>query len=152
MRRTYAICQLTAADIARFCDLLGIMGEAFDDRDTYTKAQPDTAYLSKLLDSPHFIALAALDGEAVIGGLAAYELMKFEQVRSEIYIYDLAVAATHRRRGVATALVDRVRAIGAARDADVVYVQAHRQDEPAIALYSKFASGEDVVHFDIAVK
>ncbi|MGI9404951.1 MAG: hypothetical protein ACR2O4_01155 [Hyphomicrobiaceae bacterium] len=36
----------------------------------------------------------------VIGGLVAYELKKFEQERSEIYIYDLAVAAEHRRKGV----------------------------------------------------
>jgi len=39
-----------------------------------------------------FIAVAAMEGDAVIGGIAAYELRKFEQQRSEIYIYDLAVA------------------------------------------------------------
>jgi aminoglycoside 3-N-acetyltransferase I len=42
--------------------------------------------------------VALQDGE-VVGGIAAYELIKFEQERSEIYIYDLAVAATHRRKG-----------------------------------------------------
>lgn len=31
----------------------------------------------------------------MIGALAAYELMKFEQERSEFYIYDLAVQADH---------------------------------------------------------
>jgi aminoglycoside 3-N-acetyltransferase I len=38
-----------------------------------------------------------------VGGLIAYELEKFERARSELYIYDLAVAEDHRRRGVATA-------------------------------------------------
>jgi aminoglycoside 3-N-acetyltransferase I len=32
----------------------------------------------------------------------------------------------------------------------VIFVQADLQDEPAIALYSKLGSREDVLHFDIA--
>ena len=44
----------------------------------------------------HFIALVALDGNKVVGGLAAYVLDKFEQERKEIYIYDLAVSKDHR--------------------------------------------------------
>ena len=49
-----------------------------------------------MLGSDSFIALAASKGGEVVGGIAAYELKKFEQPRSEIYIYDLAVAAAHR--------------------------------------------------------
>src|SRR3546814_9665804 len=67
--------------------------------DRYTTAQPATTYLRKLLGSDQFIALAAIEDAAVIGGLTAYVLPKFEQARSEIYIYDLAVAAPHRRKG-----------------------------------------------------
>src|SRR3546814_9520205 len=85
-----------------FRELLSVMGRAFDDPDTYTGAQPDAAYLRKLLAGAYFIALAAVEDGVVIGGLAAYELPKFERARSEIYIYDLAVASAHRRRGVAT--------------------------------------------------
>ena len=84
---------------------------------------------------------------------AAYDLQKFEQQRSEIYIYDLAVAATHRRRGIATALINALRAIGAARGAWVIYVQADTGDDdaPAIALYESLGVRENVLHFDIAV-
>jgi aminoglycoside 3-N-acetyltransferase I len=41
-----------------------------------------------------------LKSGVVVGGIAAYELKKFEQERSEIYIYDLAVASEHRREAL----------------------------------------------------
>ncbi len=109
---------------------------AFDDVGTHASSQPGSTYLERLLGSDCFIAVAALEGEHVVGGLAAYALHKFEQERSEIYIYDLALVATHRRRGVATALIDEVRRIATARGAWVVYVQADLGDEPAITLGS----------------
>jgi len=85
--------------------MLATFGEAFDDVDTYHAARPSKGYLERLLGSDRFIALAALKNGAVVGGIAAYVLHKFEQERSEIYIYDLAVAAAHRREGIATALI-----------------------------------------------
>jgi GNAT superfamily N-acetyltransferase len=60
-----------------------------------------------------FIALAAVEGDAVVGGIVAYELEKFEQERSEIYVYDLAVAGPHRRQGIATALIEQLKTIAA---------------------------------------
>ena len=77
------------------------------------------------------------EGGAVIGGLVAYELEKFERRRSEFYIYDLAVDASHRRRGVASACIERLRAIAAERGACTIFVQADYGDEAAIALYQK---------------
>jgi aminoglycoside 3-N-acetyltransferase I len=77
--------------------------------------------------------------------------IKFEQERSEIYIYDLAVAATHRRKGIATALIQELKNIAAVRGADTIFVQADLADAPAIALYTKLGIREDVLHFDIAV-
>jgi aminoglycoside 3-N-acetyltransferase I len=143
---------LAAGDAALMQAMLRMFGEAFDDPESYSGAQPSAAYLGRLLGSETFIALAALKGSEVVGGLAAYELTKFEQERSEIYIYDLAVAAAHRREGIATALISELRRVAAARGAWVIFVQADRGDAPAIALYSKLGACEDVLHFDIAVK
>jgi aminoglycoside 3-N-acetyltransferase I len=133
--------------------LLTTFGEAFNDVETYTGNRPRVDYLQRLLDSEYFIALAALKNEQVVGGLAAYELKKFEQERSEIYIYDLAVAKEHRRKGIATALIEELKKIAAARGAYVIFVQADTaiEDEPAIALYTKLGAREDVLHFDIPV-
>lgn len=131
--------------------MLRVFGEAFEEVETYGKARPGRAYMDRLLGSDYFIALVALKGDEVVGGIAAYELHKFEQERSEIYIYDLAVAAPHRREGIATALILELKKIAAARGAYVIFVQADPGDAPAIALYTKLGTREDVLHFDIAV-
>ena len=87
---------LGPADLAEMKALLRVFGDAFDDLDSYQSAVPSDAYLLARLSDETFFAVVARDpGGATIGGLAAYELKKFEQERSEIYIYDLAVAASH---------------------------------------------------------
>lgn len=131
--------------------MMTIFGKAFDEMETYTAARPSRAYLERLLASEHFIALAALKNGSVVGGIAAYELQKFEQERSEIYIYDLAVAEAHRREGIATALIQKLKRIAATRAAYVMFVQADVEDASAIALYTKLGVREEVLHFDIAV-
>jgi aminoglycoside 3-N-acetyltransferase I len=149
---TFSLCQISAKDLALMEELLAVFGEAFNEVDTYSSSRPSETYLKRLLNSDYFIALAALKNGAVVGGLTAYELQKFEQERSEIYIYDLAVAAEHRREGIATALIQELKKIAVARGAYVIFVQADIEDDPAIALYTKLGVREDVLHFDIAIE
>jgi aminoglycoside 3-N-acetyltransferase I len=131
-------------------ELNRFFGEVFGEREFYTEHPPDDAYCRGVLARDETILLVALDGRRVVGGLAAYELPKFEQARSEIYIYDLAVAESHRRRGLATGLIDACRAIARQRGAWTVFVQGEPVDEPAIALYRKLAVSElAALHFDI---
>ena len=129
--------------------MLNLFGREFEDTATYSTRQPDDLYLARLLGSDTFIAIAALEGEQVVGGLAGYVLPKFEQPRSEFYIYDLAVDSAHRRQGIATAMIQELRRLAAARGIYVIYVQADYGDEPAVALYTKLGKREDVMHFDI---
>ena len=143
---------LAADDVSLFEAMLDLFGEAFDDVPTYSAARPGKDYLRRLFASGSFIALAARKDNRVVGALAAYELQKFEQERSEIYIYDLAVAATHRRQGVATALIRKLQVFAAARGAYVIFVQADLGDTAAIELYSKLGVREDVLHFDIRTR
>ncbi len=148
----FSIHTLTPNDQALMQALLTCFGEAFEDKPTYNDKRPSAGYFQQLLGSDTFTALVALQDGEVVGGLAAYELKKFEQERSEIYIYDLAVAAAHRREGIATALIQALGKLAAARGAYVIFVQADHGDDPAIALYTKLGVREDVLHFDIAVK
>ena len=141
--------RLRPGDHDRFGDLMTLFGEAFDEMDTYTEERPGAAYVDDLLANDSLIMLVAMDRADVVGGLAAYELRKFERERSEIYVYDLAVAAGFRRRGIATALLERAGEIGSARGAWTVFVQADREDTPAVSLYSRLGNAEDVLHFDL---
>ncbi len=140
---------LESGDTALLRALMNVFGDAFEDRATYGAAPPSDGYFEKLLARDSFIALIALDGDKVVGGITAYDLPKPEQERSEIYLYDLAVAESHRRRGIATLLIAALQKIAAARGAWMVFVQADLGDDPAIALYTKLGTREDVLHFDI---
>jgi aminoglycoside 3-N-acetyltransferase I len=79
-------------------------------------------------------------------------LEKFEQARSEIYIYDLAVALPYRRQGIATALIEALKEIARQRGTYVIFVQADPPDDAAVALYTKLGTREEVLHFDIEVQ
>jgi aminoglycoside 3-N-acetyltransferase I len=96
--------RLGPTDVPLLRKLNAVFGDAFDDRETYGGEPPNDAYLEDLLTKEHVIVIVALAGNEVSGGLVAYELDKFERMRREIYIYDLAVDARYRRRHIATAL------------------------------------------------
>lgn len=146
---SFPIRRLRSADLSAQREVLALYAAAFDDTESYLSSQPDDVYLGQLLSREYFIQLAAFDGERVVGALSAYVLPKFEQARSEIYIYDLAVEESHLRRGIAQALVETLKQIACEIGAWAIYVQADYGDEPAIALYTKLGVREDVMHFDI---
>ena len=140
---------LGAGDTAEFRAMLAVFGEAFEDVDMYTANQPNDEYVGKLLSDDNFVAIVAQSGSETVGALAGYVLRKFEQARSEFYIYELAVAESHRRRGVATALIEELKTVCARRGIYVIFVQADYGDDPAVALYQKMGTKEEVMHFDI---
>jgi len=149
---SFQVRALGPADVELMRGLLSCFGEAFDEPETYCGDQPSSDYLADLLAGPCFVAVVALTSGTVVGGLAAYELRKFEQARSEFYIYDLAVSEQHRRKGIATALIGELRVIARRRGAWVIFVQADLVDASAIALYTKLGAREDVLHFDIPLE
>jgi len=144
-----AVVCLNPDDIRLFRGAMALFGRAFGDAYSYRGVPPSDDYVRGWLGNPGNILLVATEDDAVVGALAAYVLQKFEQARSEIYIYDLAVDEVHRRKGIATALIERLKGVARERGAYVIYVQADYGDDPAINLYTKLGTREDVMHFDI---
>ncbi|MEO1045423.1 MAG: N-acetyltransferase [Pseudomonadota bacterium] len=143
------IRRLTPEDLPLFRAVNQLFANVFEMPEEYGGSPPDDVYVHRLLGKPHVIILAAMEGEEVIGALTAYELEKFEQARSEIYIYDLAVLEAHRCRGVASALIEQTRTIARQCGAWTVFVQADWDDTAPVTLYTKLGHREDVHHFDI---
>lgn len=142
------ISEIDASNLQLFDGMLDLFAEAFEDEESFSRRRPSQAYRLKLLGSDQFIALVAVRDGGVVGALTAYEIVKYEQERSELYIYDLAVSPAFRRQGIATALISRLLEIGDRRGVSSIYVQADADDEPAVALYARLGSRSDVLHFD----
>jgi aminoglycoside 3-N-acetyltransferase I len=150
---TFDTRRLTGRDVPAMRKLLAMFADAFEDPDSYESRPPSDAYLQGFLDRADVIVLTAFnEAHEAVGGLVAYVLAKFEQERSEVYIYDLAVAQTYRRRGIATRLISELRGIAHGLGAYVIFVQADPPDASAVALYESLGTREDVYHFDIEVR
>jgi aminoglycoside 3-N-acetyltransferase I len=137
-------------DLALMRQVNRLFGDAFEDAERYQAAPPSDEHLRQLLADPGFVALAVSEADGIVGALTAYELVKYERETREIYLYDIAVIETRRRLGAATILIQALRSIAAVRSAEIVFVQADRDDPAAVALYERFAERRDVYHFDIS--
>lgn len=144
------IRRLGPADVPLLRRLNLLFADAFGEHETYCGEPPTDSYLGELLARHSVLVIVALAGPEIAGGLVAYELDKFERKRREIYIYDLAVDVHHRRKHIATAMIEALRDIASQRGAWTIYVQADCGDNPAIALYQKLGVRHEVLHFDIA--
>ena len=71
---SFELRRLGSPDVPLMRQLNTLFGDAFAEPDTYTAEPPSDAYLRDLLAKEHVIALVALAGEEVLGGLVAYEL------------------------------------------------------------------------------
>jgi aminoglycoside 3-N-acetyltransferase I len=151
-RESFIIRRLSEHDVGLMHQLLSVFADAFAEQETYGAARPCDHYMQTLLASDSFAAFVAVESGQVIGGLTAYILPMFQKERTEIYIYDLAVAASHRRRGIATSLIRELMEFGRRIGACVAFVQADRDDAPAIAMYERLGARADVFHFDFNVE
>lgn len=116
-------------DLARA--LFSLMADVFEEA-----CQPlSDGYLDRLLGQEGFWALAAFDGEQIIGGLTAHVLPMTSAETSELFIYDLAVRRDRQRSGVGRRLIADLRAQSAAAGIEVLFVPADNDDTHALDFY-----------------
>jgi aminoglycoside 3-N-acetyltransferase I len=123
--------RLKAADRDLARALFSLMAEVFEEA-----CEPlSDGYLDRLLAREGFWALAALDGEQIIGGLTAHVLPMTSAETSELFIYDVAVRRDRQRSGVGRRLIADLRDQAAAAGIAVLFVPADNDDTHALDFY-----------------
>lgn len=110
-------------------------------------------YLKKMLDRLDFYVIVAIENNKVIGGLTAYEVMKYKRVETEMFLYEIGVESAYRKKGVATALIENLKKICAEKSIGVLFVLAEADNLPALRLYEKTGGkGFKTVEFDYEIE
>lgn len=116
-------------DLAR--SVFQVMVEVFDEGDGGLSAD----YVHRLLGRDDLWAYGALDGDVVVGGLTAHTLPMIRDESDEVFLYDLAVAPSHQRRGIGRLLVTTLVDDAARAGIDTVFVPADDEDAHALDSY-----------------
>lgn len=88
-----------------------------------------------LLADPRTFLLVAFDGERPVGLVLAHELPRRHGDRAKLFVYEVDVAESHRRRGIASALLGRLADLARERGIRAGFVFADPGNGPANALY-----------------
>jgi GNAT superfamily N-acetyltransferase len=89
------------------------------------------------LANPLNYLLVAVEGERALGYLFAYELQRPDREQSMMFLYDITVLDEYRKKGVGTALVERLKALCSNKHIMKMFVPTSRSNIPAISLYQK---------------
>jgi aminoglycoside 3-N-acetyltransferase I len=128
-------------DLARA--LFALMADVFDE----PCEMISDGYLDRLLAREDFWALAAFEGDQIIGGITAHSLPMTRTETAEIFVYDLAVRRDRQRTGVGRQLVADLQARGAVHGIANLFVAADNDDVQALDFYRALGGAPSPVTF-----
>jgi ribosomal protein S18 acetylase RimI-like enzyme len=111
----------------------------------------DTHVARDIIDNPRTIAMVAeaTDG-TLIGYATAHATYESGHAEHGLYVADLYTAPTHRRQGIARALLAAIARAGHANGARHLWLTAKAQNTAAHAFYRRLGSrGESVMAFAV---
>ena len=127
----WEVKRLTPADQAEARRLFALMSEIFDEPHEPLGDEPLRALLAR---GDVYAMAATVDGQ-MAGGATAYALPMTRSAAYELFLYDIAVAPAHQRRGVGRALVTTLRQAAAEAGIALMFVPADNQDLHALDFY-----------------
>jgi aminoglycoside 6'-N-acetyltransferase I len=122
--------------------LLAVGPDVFDDA-------VDPRVTTEFLNDPRHHLVAAIDRGVVVGFASAVHYVHPDKRSPEMWINEVGVAATHRGRGVARAILQRLLDVARAIGCVEAWVLTDRTNEAALRLYKSSggieASGDQVM-------
>lgn len=110
-------------------------------------------HLVNLLAKDDFHVIVALQGEKTVGGLTAYELAGYKDEGQEMFLFEMGVEEASRRKGVGTALIEKLKQICGEKGISEMFVDAFAENSPACKLYeSTGGKGKKVVEFTYEIE
>jgi len=138
----YSIKKLSKADLA-FAKQLFIFFQ--EDDGNLRPSLASGKYLQQLIANKSYHIFAALDGENVIGGLTAYELPMYYGHTNEMFLYEIAVRPEYRRQGIATALIENLKALCDEKGIKVMFVGTEKSNLAAKELYLNTGGAMEII-------
>jgi aminoglycoside 3-N-acetyltransferase I len=139
----YHVSRLVMGQQALAKRVFSTMAEVFGEE--HEDLRPE--YVARLLEHEGLWILAATLDDEVVGGLTAHTLPMTRSESSEIFIYDVAVRADHRRRGVGRLLMSHLARLASEAGILDLFVPADDDDAHALEFYRSLGGKESRVSF-----
>jgi aminoglycoside 6'-N-acetyltransferase I len=102
----------------------------------------DPARLAAYLGSDGHIMVLALEGDLVVGQCAGV-IHRHPDKPTELYVDEVGTASTHRRQGIARAMLDELFGWGRELGCEEAWLGTELDNDPANALYRGYRPVED---------
>ena len=101
----------------------------------------EPAHMRTFLSNDCNYLIVASAGDKPVGFVLGYELPRVDGPRPMMFLYEIGVAKSHRRKGIGLALMEELKSYCAARGCCKMFVPTSTSNEAAMALY-RSAGGE----------
>jgi len=98
-----------------------------------------------LLADPRTLLLVAFDEERPVGFVLAHELPRRHGDPAKLFVYEIDVAESHQRRGIASALLERLAELAREHGIRTGFALTEPDNGPANALYRGAGGATDSV-------
>ncbi len=138
------IKKLEAGEVSLAGELIKMFG--FEDESGHQIFSSDE-YVRQMLARNDFHVIVALENNRLIGGLTAYEMKMFKRETTEMFLYEIEVAETHRQMGIGKALIEFLKKICAEKGILEMFVGTEKDNTAARKLYA--ATGGNAVEASV---